>query len=1235
MQDALTFTRNRLLFAAAAGAIAASLSACGGGSGSGAEPLALDACSPVDGSMDIDRDTTITALFDQPVALGMGSVTLTVDDGDPQPISSEVNDTMLLVSPPGTGDVALWPPAANVELTFSGFQSADGGELEAPVTCSYTTIDDEAPRPETFIPPRDTCISARIDALRIVFNEPMNTDPTIGEYDEVAPFPEVSFFVPRSEAVWEVAPEDPEDAAPRVLVIPRLERSLLAYNQNYQINYRDFVDLAGNVIENGQFAYRFCVGEDNESPRVAEITPAYLLTEDPSGRLTDGAENVDPQATDEICITFDEDMNVGQTQARLVIDGEDSEPVFGTWDDLERTICFDLSLGNGATLLRTNAEHRLILGRLQDQAGNFISNDPILIDNSLDFTTGLDENPPAVVMSTPPEGTLEADFANLPELVLVFNEPIVEEAVGTLTLDVDDGTDTITFEPGVGYTWDDDSVTLTIDLTTVEGFALDPTTPYAIDLSTITDESGNTVDPESLGGDTSFDFTTRQPTGELCSEAVRMRDGDTDIGGGRVGVEWTIDEGSADENNGGTAGCDENPGNDLVFEYVKTSPSVAEDPVNGRYMTVQLVADDRGDAMNVQIFSDACDPEAEGNDDIACYATRSRWDVVRDAPAGTYYIWVAAAGGGMPAATLTVFDFEAVNEGDTCFDPYDDDSAIYTAPSGDNGARWNIPGGAVPGADHTESNVGGFTCGRGFGAHGVDAVIEFEKASDASFLTVNVQTSGAGADRIRVELIDNCDPTQATGAAFCTRNEDRNDLVSFEGGTFLPAGTYYLWVAANSPQVGGRDPDRVPFPETEVEIIETPLNPGEGCAVARVVGSPGTVTMLRDSDVTVDTPTCFDQGVAVNWWKYEAVNGGVAFAPNANSRVVLADATDGTELLCEPNSSAAAVGRIVEPGDELCVGIPVDSDATSFAVRDVAYSGIEGTTSDLGITFPASANITVDYFLTNDGSDLFLGYFDSAAGDARVAQFAKTGSVTATIYDAMDGVDLGTVGRGGVVANGALFSFDDRSSATSDKLYRIYDGTTFEATQWDTGSAAYPDDLTVRGLSTDGSSLFFATNQRGTTNPTTFYSRTASSSGPVTNEGTNSEVFKVTGIAADDTYYYVAGNLLSGDRSGIYRIARSDVGGTVEALTPTLPFSSNSATSLALDDLTNPQYLYFGVDDPDGIHVIDDPDGPNPTYLGEVVERNDGDFVFTYDRDEDVIYMYDTTSGDDAILEVQ
>jgi len=1227
-----TASRCLALFIVAAGV---ATTGCGDDGGPSGPELAFDGCAPVSTSTDLERDTQLAGLFAGSITAGTGTVTVTVDGtpGDTGPVT--LSDSMVLVAPPGGTAEGVWPPDAELVLTFSGFQGIDGSVQREDATCTFTTIDDVRPRPIAFNPPRDQRVSARIPGLEVTFSEAMNTDPTIGVIVQREPSDiGIDFFLDRSEVEWRAAPgEDPEVDGSRVLFLPRDTSRLLVYEEEYEIIFRDFVDLNGNELV--EFAYRFRTGIDNEPPQVIEVTPPTVLQDDDGdGQLTDGADDVDPQATSEVCFTFDEPMRADATTGRLVIDGEgEGARVNGVFDEATRQICYSFDLGNGRTLLEPNADHRFILG-VQDQRGNPLSNDPTLIDNSLDFRTGSDLNPPSVVSSTPTEGADDVEFEDLATVTLQFNEPIVQELVGTLELTVD-GTETYTFENGAGYEWDDVGVTLTIDLTTAEGLVPEPTQAYSFDLSSFEDGGGNTIDTGTLGGDTSFDFRTRTPSGDTCTQVLRVEDGSpiTD------GVRWSFDAGQATTQDVGTVICDEDASPDLVFRYEKTSPSVAEDPVNGRYLFAQVLGDSSTDVMNIQIFADVCDPAAEGNQDIGCFFNRSRWDVVRDVPAGTYYIWVASSNDTtLDEGDLRVQELDLVRDGESCLNPLDTSSAGYTPPEGGRGAIWNIDTSVVHAADYRRTNVGTFTCGLPLDEgtnHGPDAVIAFEKTSDASFLDVSITQPGVDEDDrvgLRANLVDACDPTMGTASPFCSRDTD----FSFQGGSFLPAGTYYLWIALDSNRIGGRDPRDRPFPALEVEVAETPLQVGEGCANARPITGPGSVTVARDADVIIDTPSCFDPGVAVEWWKYTAASGAVTFEPNGDSRMVLADGDDGTQFLCEPSSRNAAIGRLLEPGETICIGLPVDTPVGSFTLRDTVYNGIAGDTeTDLEVTIPTDTTVTLQWFLTQDADDLFLGFFEVAGiteTGPRILRFAKTGDVTATVLDDEDGIELGVMGRGGVVVGGSLFSLDDRSGATEDRLYRLFDGTTFASTQWDTGSTGpmpgddpYPN-RQVRGMASDGTDLFFVTRKESASDAasTTVFRRTAASAGPITRVGETDRLYQTTGIAVDDQFIYLAAFDTAGARSGVYRLPRGDIDAEPVALTSTVTFTSgNTPTYMALDDLTNPRFLYFTVDDPTGIHVVEEPDSANPIYLGEAVARSPNDHAFTYDRTSDVIYMFD------------
>ncbi|HJK97745.1 MAG TPA: hypothetical protein RMF84_11010, partial [Polyangiaceae bacterium LLY-WYZ-14_1] len=110
-----TASRRLALFIVAAGV---ATTGCGDDGGPSGPELAFDGCAPVSTSTDLERDTQLAGLFAGSIAAGTGTVTVTVDGtpGDTGPVT--LSDSMVLVAPPGGMAEGVWPPDAELVLTF-------------------------------------------------------------------------------------------------------------------------------------------------------------------------------------------------------------------------------------------------------------------------------------------------------------------------------------------------------------------------------------------------------------------------------------------------------------------------------------------------------------------------------------------------------------------------------------------------------------------------------------------------------------------------------------------------------------------------------------------------------------------------------------------------------------------------------------------------------------------------------------------------------------------------------------------------------------------------------------------------------------------------------------------------------------------------------------------------------------------------------------------------------------
>ena len=152
--------------------------ACGGGGGGGGTPDTTPPTvapgSPTANQTDVSRNTTVTAVFNEPMNSGtINTSTFTLEDNIGTPVAGAVSYS---------GVTATFTPAAQLDqnITYTatvttGAQDAAGNPLASDVSWSFTVeIDTAAP---TVNPGTPTAAETNVDwntTVTAVFNEPMN-----------------------------------------------------------------------------------------------------------------------------------------------------------------------------------------------------------------------------------------------------------------------------------------------------------------------------------------------------------------------------------------------------------------------------------------------------------------------------------------------------------------------------------------------------------------------------------------------------------------------------------------------------------------------------------------------------------------------------------------------------------------------------------------------------------------------------------------------------------------------------------------------------------------------------------------------------------------------------------------------------------------------------------------------------------------------------------------------------
>jgi len=476
----------------------------------------------------------------------------------------------------------------------------------------------------------------------------------------------------------------------------------------------------------------------------------------------------------------------------------------------------------------------------------------------------------------------------------------------------------------------------------------------------------------------------------------------------------------------------------------------------------------------------------------------------------------------------------------------------------------------------------------------VDTVIEYEKASASSVLKVDVQNLGPSASDLDVELLSVCDPASA---AKVSRNCRANkDAISFTAPS--PAGPVWLWVSteATGEEFGG----------AQVQVTEIFPGPGESWPTAEPIASSSAIA--PSSGQRLDAPSCFAATGNIHWYAYTVVHDAVSIQANAAGTFAVYD-EGGQELACSTDAFTSPFRKVVPSGTTLYLAVPVGGAITALSFNDVAYDGVAGNVTDLAVTFPTSA-VGDQGMAINDG-ELFLGTTTT------VFSFAKATGALAVEHGAADGITGTHLGYDLVHAGNRLFSVDNVTTANASRLFSIHDGATWAPTSWDLGPT-YPASSPSHAIATDGTLVFMST--RRTSASADFYAFDVNAPGAPVLLGTNTGVWYVTGLAADDQFLYVASNGAAGE--GVYRLPRASIA------SPAVKLASidvhTLTTSIEIDAFVSPSHLYVR-DALGDVHAVVAPASGGFTHLGAISTLGTtSDFAMTYDKATRVIYLFET-----------
>jgi cysteine-rich repeat protein len=693
-------------------------------------------------------------------------------------------------------------------------------------------------------------------------------------------------------------------------------------------------------------------------------------------------------------------------------------------------------------------------------------------------------------------------------------------------------------------------------------------------------------------------------TGEVCADPLALSQA-TEVNGAYT---WNIPAGSVTKVDGGFTCDDSGSGPDAVIVYNKVTADLAG---GGRLLHVKATTAETSTAyyLNLEIVGAACEPGQAVKHKCLWY--KHDWDSYLDLPVGTYYIWVAknspaGAGTPFPATTVTIEEVDAAaSEGEACFAPYTDQSAIYTPPamagdphtwtvpatinSFDMGVEWGEPGSIS--CDDTPS----------YGdIHGVDAVIEFNKVSPMSILKVDVQNLDpmlAQSD-LNVELLSTCDPLDGTKISRgCKANLD---TISFT--TPAPVGPSYLWVSteATSEELNG----------ASVKITEIFPGLGESWGTAEPLSGSGPINPT--SGMRLDAPSCFPAVGNIHWYSYTLMNNAVSISADVADAIAVIDA-EGKPLVCSLNALAAPIGLVGDPGTTFIIGVETLTAINTLTLNDIVYTGLTGTLTDLNVTFPTSA--VAEYAMAVSSTELFI------ATTTKVFAMPKGSGAMAAEYGTGQGITGTHLGYDIEFGGGSVFSVDSTTTAAASRLFRIFDGTTWGPTTWDL-APTYPASSPTHSLTFDGTNILMAT--RNLSGKVDFYSFPTGAPAAPVHLGTNTSVDYVVGLAADSQYFYVVGvgQVIPGD--GVFRISRASVN------TPAVKLATIDASTLKsnieVDNLTLADNLYVRNALGD-IHVISTPSQPGFVHLGAVSTLGtSSDYAMTFDHTAGRLFFFETES---------
>ncbi|WP_236518970.1 Ig-like domain-containing protein [Sandaracinus amylolyticus] len=993
----------------------------------------------------------------------------------------------------------------------------------------------------------------------------------------------------------------------------RVPVSGLAHEGEYRVTIAGVRDIAGNALDTS------ALGDEGALDFTADDDVAPVVTDsNPSDAQVDVAWDVLTQ----VVVLFSEPMDATAGTATLTVSGA-ATTLTGSWDMGGRRLLLDVT-----DRLENITVHRVALDGYRDVAGNALDGTVLLTDGAIDFTTG-DLYKPYVVSSTPAEGATDvapSTTAAPLEITITFSEAM--DTSRTEVTIVGDGA-SIT----AAGTWSVAGTSLTIPV----GARLNAGASYSIDLTAFRDATGTLFDAahEGLGGDGELDFALRAPTGERCGDALTNEQA-VEIDGAR---EWQIAAGGVTTDDGAVT-CIPVAATlpDGVIRYRKTTPSLS---AGGTALHITL-----RNGFNFEVTRDTCElPAADPSDQLRCsYMNADNTGLVEtwlDVGPGDYYVWVSNFET-FNQTTVRIAEEAMPRDGESCIAPYDGatDAAIYTAPTSPDGDHvWTITTGTIHGMERTvtPTGPGPLSCDPTVPL-GHDAVIAFDKTSDASLVTVSVvpfgraSPFGAPAPHVDVEISrGGCDPTTAgRDVEVCaTRLTGPGGGASFtiDG----PAGRLDTWITAPQQPAppNGLITAFVPFPGATVRISEFTPGLGDTCANA-IPLSPGANTVAPDRTHRAYAPACMPTG-ALTWYRYTPTRNFAIIRTDTATRGAVVSAASAGTINCGDNL-ANGVGAATTVGQDVCIAVASGTGATSLSIQELDFGGVRGVPTNLGITFPATAPESIGFsgprWITTTPTHIAVGLNQRVIATAPLAGGADFTLSTLA----------GTTRQFGLGAHfdgTSIIATMSGSSATDPRVARVADGmgaasTTDPASFVDmppasTGYAA----KAINAIARDGDNVIVATARAFSSPPSTQFYSIPIAGGAATLLGENTTFDGVAGLAVDATYFYMT--TMVGSTRGLFRLPRAALAN------PSTP--PELLAAVTVDFSNQPVYLdpandalYFRAtaititSSSSEVWLVIDPDGVTPTFAGPIWRTTIGAGL-GFDPSGPSLFVIDASAG--------